>query len=148
MGDGSLHAKGIRFCVAQKDHDVVQRLCYLRHRLFGIEAERKSRTSYTELIFTSIRLVLWWEACGLAKTPPTPGHRGKGYPPRVPDAILHTNDPDVYAAFIRGLFEADGTVHNGYVSWTTSTLQFSYDVLRLLLALGFETTREYEHPSP
>jgi len=57
------------------------------------------------------------------------------------------NDPDVYAAFIRGLIKADGTVHNGYVSWTMSTLQFSYDVQRVLLALGFVTTGKYEHPT-
>ena len=27
----------------------------------------------------------------------------------VPDAVLHTNDREIYAAFVRGLFEADGT---------------------------------------
>ena len=32
----------------------------------------------------------------------------------------HTNDPAVYAAFLRGLFEADGTVVAGYPSWTTT----------------------------
>ncbi len=38
MGDGSLHAKGIRFCVADADLDVVERLQVLGKELFGLEA--------------------------------------------------------------------------------------------------------------
>ena len=71
---------------------------------------------------------------------------GKGWHAHIPDAILHTNDRDVYAAFIRGLFEADGTTTNGYVSWTTVTETFSRDVQSLLLALGFVTTRKVDDP--
>ena len=38
MGDGSLHAKGLRFCVADADLDVVERLRVLGKQLFGLEA--------------------------------------------------------------------------------------------------------------
>ena len=65
----------------------------------------------------SVRLGLWWEACGFAKHAPTATHRGKGYEAHIPDAILYTNDPAVYRAFVRGLFEADGNVNNGYASF-------------------------------
>ena len=68
--------------------------------------------------------------------------------PHIPDAVLHANDPQVYAAFIRGLFEADGTVTGEYISWTTVTERFSRDVQALLLALGFVTTRKVEAPLP
>ncbi len=37
MGDGSLHAKGVRFCVADTDLDVVERIRVLSKGLFGLE---------------------------------------------------------------------------------------------------------------
>jgi ribonucleoside-diphosphate reductase alpha chain len=105
------------------------------------------KKGYVELGYNSIRLVLWWEACGFSKKLPHASHRDKGYAPHTPDAVLHTNDAEVYAAFIRGLFEADGTMGSFYVSWTTTTLAFSREVQALLLALGFVTTRKVEKPS-
>ena len=141
MGDGSLHARGLRLCVSEGDFDVVERLSLLAKSLFGIEAVARPAQGYTSLELSSVRLATWWEACGFAKRSPHEGHRGKGYTPHVPDAILATNDPEIYAAYLRGLFEADGTVTAGYPSWTSSSLEFSYDVQTLLLALGFVTTR-------
>jgi ribonucleoside-diphosphate reductase alpha chain len=35
MGDGSLHTKGLRFCVADTDTDVAERLCHLGQRLLS-----------------------------------------------------------------------------------------------------------------
>ncbi len=142
MGDGSLHAKGIRLSVAKQDVDVVERLAYLGRTLFGLEAALTPKEGYTEVAFNSVRLVLWWEACGFAKLLPAETHRGKGYHPHIPDAILYANDSQVYAAFVRGLFEADGTASNGYVAWSTTTERFSRDVQSLLLTLGFVTTRK------
>ncbi len=74
------------------------------------------------------------------------GAHRQGLAPAHPDAVLHTNDREVYAAFVRGLFEADGTTSNGYVSWSTTTESFSRDVQSLLLALGFVTTRKVDVP--
>jgi len=95
-------------------------------------------------MLASVRLALWWEACGFAKHAPTDTHRGKGYEAHVPDAILYTNAPDAYRAFVRGLFEADGNVNNGYASFSTVSERFSRDVQTLLLTLGFVTTRKTE----
>jgi ribonucleoside-diphosphate reductase alpha chain len=142
MGDGSLHAKGLRFCVAQDDDDVVERLCDLGAALFGLEGHVTPKRGYTEVAFNSVPLVMWWEACGFAKLPPAAEHSGKGWHPHVPDAVLHTNNREVYAAFVRGLFEADGCTNNGYVSWSTITESFSRDIQSLLLGLGFVTTRK------
>src|SRR5258708_1744862 len=146
MGDGSLHARGIRLCVAAVDRDVVERLASLGNSLFGLTASITEKKGYTEVAFNSVRLVLWWEACGFAKRAPSPEHHGKGYVAHVPDAVLHTNDRAVYGAFVRGLFEADGTISSGYVSFTTVTEQFSRDVQAILLALGFVTTRKADEP--
>jgi len=144
MGDGSLHAKGLRFCVSKDDADVVEHLCDLGAALFGLDACVMEKKGYTEVALNSVPLGLWWEACGFAKLPPAAEHKGKGWHAHVPDAVLHTNDRGVYAAFVRGLFEADGTTNNGYVSWSTVTESFSRDVQTLLLALGFVTTRKVD----
>jgi ribonucleoside-diphosphate reductase alpha chain len=142
MGDGSLHAKGIRLCVTDGDDDVIDRLLQLGEELFGLQGHALPREGYTEVAFHSVPLTIWWEACGFSKLPPYEGHRGKGYSPRVPDAVLHSNDRHVYGAFIRGLFEADGNANHGYAYWVTSCEEFSRDVQTLLLTLGFVSTRD------
>ena len=145
MGDGSLHSRGIRMCVADGDFDVVERLRILGKECFNIEALVTEQTGYTEVAFNSIRLVEWWGACGFAKHSPREGHRGKGYEPHIPHAVLYSNDRRVYSAFLRGLFEADGTVAQaGYASWSTTSIEFSHDVQSLLLALGYPTTRKFD----
>jgi ribonucleoside-diphosphate reductase alpha chain len=142
MGDGSLHSRGLRFSVTAADTDVVERIVNLGRRLFGLEAAVTAKQGYAEVMLASVRLSLWWEACGFAKHAPTDTHRGKGYEAHVPDAILYTNAPDAYRAFVRGLFEADGNVNNGYASFATVSERFSRDVQTLLLTLGFVTTRK------
>jgi ribonucleoside-diphosphate reductase alpha chain len=144
MGDGSLHAKGVRLCVAAGDDDVVEHLVDLGAALFGLDASVTSKKGYTEVAFNSVPLTVWWEACGFAKLPPSADHSGKGWHAHIPDSVLHTNDREVYAAFIRGLFEADGNTNGGYVYWSTVTESFSRDVQSLLLALGFVTTRKID----
>jgi len=141
MGDGSLHAKGIRLCVADGDDEVVERLLELGRDLFGLEGHLLPCPGYTEVSFHSVALTIWWDACGFAKLPPFAGHSGKGWSPHIPDAVLHSNDHEVYAAFVRGLFEADGNANHGYAYWSTTTEDFSRDVQTLLLTLGFVTTR-------
>ncbi len=140
MGDGSFHSKGLRFCVAAQDEDVVDRLRRLSKHLFNIDATVTAKTGYTEVAINSVPLVQWWDACGFKKLPPSAEHSGKGYMPRIPDAVLATNDPATYGAFVRGLFEADGTVTNGMPSWTTTCREFSEEVKSLLLLLGMPTT--------
>ncbi|BCJ57787.1 hypothetical protein Jiend_12090 [Micromonospora endophytica] len=140
MGDGSLHAKGIRFCVADADLDVVERLRVLGKGLFGLEPVVTAQTGYHEVTLASVRLARWWQAAGFAKTLPHVDHVGKGWSPRVPSAILETNDAAVYAAFLRGLFEADGTVIEGVPSVSTATESFAAEVRTLLLTLGMATT--------
>jgi ribonucleoside-diphosphate reductase alpha chain len=146
MGDGSLHSRGLRFCVTAGDDDVVARLVDLGLRLFGLTAATTDRAGYTEVRLDSVRLALWWEACGFAKHAPVTDHRGKGYEAHIPDAVLYSNDPAAYRAFVRGLFEADGNVNNGYASWSTVSDRFSHDVQTLLLALGYVTTRKTDQP--
>ncbi|MFD0856927.1 LAGLIDADG family homing endonuclease, partial [Actinomadura adrarensis] len=140
MGDGSLHAKGIRLCVADTDLDVVERLRVLSKELFGLEPKVSQQEGYQEVTLQSVRLARWWQAAGLAKDLPGVDHAGKGWTPRVPSAILETNDAECYAAFLSGLFEADGTVLDGVPSISTASESFAGEVRTLLLMLGLATT--------
>jgi ribonucleotide reductase alpha subunit len=144
MGDGSLHAKGLRFCVAADDYDVRDHLVARIRSLFGIAAQVSEHGGYIEVAAHSVALTMWWEACGFAKLPPTEDHRGKGYVARIPDAILATNDPTIYGAFVRGVFEADGTVTNGAACWSTVNQTFSDDVKTVMLALGIPTSTKID----
>jgi ribonucleoside-diphosphate reductase alpha chain len=140
MGDGSLHAKGIRLCVADTDLDVVERLRVLSKELFALNPVVTEQQGYQEVTLQSVRLARWWQAAGFAKKLPGVDHSGKGWTPRVPTAIRETNDPSVYAAFLRGLFEADGSVSAGVPSVSTASERFADDVRALMLALGLPTT--------
>ena len=144
MGDGSLHSKGLRFCVANNDEDVLQRLKFLIKELFNLEAKTTQREGYIEVIAQSVPLAVWWEAAGFAKIKPE-GHKGgKGYQSFIPDAVLFSNDAESYKAFLRGLFEADGTVTSGSPSVCTAQKEFANEVKTLLLSLGFPTTTKID----
>jgi ribonucleoside-diphosphate reductase alpha chain len=140
MGDGSLHAKGIRLCVANTDLDVADRLSVLAKELFGLSPVITSQEGYQEVALQSVRLARWWQAAGFAKDLPEVGHTGKGWVPKIPSAILEANNPAAYAAFLRGLFEADGTVLEGVPSLSTADQSFAGEVRTALLALGLATT--------
>ena len=140
MGDGSLHAKGIRLCVADTDLDVAGRLGVLAKELFGISPVISPRDGYQALTLTSVRLARWWQAAGFAKELPADGRTGKGWIPRVPSAVLEANDPAAYGAFLRGLFEADGTVLQGVPSMSTAHESFAAEVRTLMLTMGLATT--------
>jgi ribonucleoside-diphosphate reductase alpha chain len=141
MGDGSLHDKGIRLCVADTDLDVAARLTVLAKEMFGLDPVVTAQEGYHEIVLQSVRLARWWQAAGFAKTlPENADHSGKGWIPRVPSALLEANDPLVYSAFLRGLFEADGTVLEGVPSVSTAHESFAAEIRTMLLTKGLATT--------
>ncbi len=147
MGDGSLHSRGLRLCVADSDIDVVERLCDLGKQVFNLDAHLVTKKGYVSVEFDSVRVALWWEACGFAKRLPYEDHTGKGYTAHIPDAVLYSNDAVVYRAFIRGLYEADGDTSAGYPTLKNSSEQLIRDVQSLLLALGYPSTLWVTCPS-
>ncbi len=140
MGDGSLHSRGLRFCVTNDDFDVIERLGVLAKETFGVATKVMPKRGYREVRIDSVRLALWWEACGFAKRAPSEGHQGKEYAAHIPDAVLHANDAEVYGAFLRGLYEADGDTSAGYPHLKNTSLQLVRDAQTLMLALGIATT--------
>jgi ribonucleoside-diphosphate reductase alpha chain len=144
MGDGSLHSKGLRLCVARDDRDVLDHLVRSAKTLFNLDAHLTEKGGYIELALHSVPLAMWWEACGFAKHAPGAEHSGKGYMPRIPDAVLATNDPASYGAFLRGVFEADGTVTNGAASVTTAHRGFGDEIKQIMMALGVPTSTKID----
>jgi ribonucleoside-diphosphate reductase alpha chain len=82
MGEGSLHAKGVRLCVADSDLDVAERLSVLSKELFGLSPVVTQQEGYQEVVLQSVRLARWWQAAGFAKILPEADHVGKGWVPR------------------------------------------------------------------
>src|SRR5262249_59390717 len=76
MGDGSLHSRGIRLCVANDDFDVVERLRQLGKEGFGLASHVAPKRGDTEGAFHSVRLTGGWEAGGVANAGPAEGHTG------------------------------------------------------------------------
>ncbi|MDP8937884.1 MAG: ribonucleoside-diphosphate reductase, partial [Actinomycetota bacterium] len=145
MGNGSLSANGLRFSVTDGDLEVVERLQWLAKALFGLGATVAPRRDFTEVTLASSRVAGWWEACGLARQPRPDGARDRAGVPHIPETVLYSNDPDVYAAFLRGLFEAGGMLTSaGLPRFSTATPGFARDVQALLLALGYPATRSQE----
>jgi ribonucleoside-diphosphate reductase alpha chain len=142
MGDGSLDATGIRLCVANTDLDVAERLAVLAKGLFGLAPVMTAREGYHEVTLQSVRLARWWQAAGLAKDLPGADRASKGWAPRIPSAILEANDAATYSAFLRGVFEADGTVQAGIPSLSTAHQEFAGEIRSTLLALGLATTTQ------
>ncbi|MGH3615285.1 MAG: vitamin B12-dependent ribonucleotide reductase [Pseudonocardia sp.] len=140
MGEGSLHAEGLRFRVANTDADVMERLRILGKQLFGLEAAVDAAEGHQEATFHSIRLSRWWRTAGFAQRRPNPEREGESWTPHIPSAVLETNDAEVYAAFLRGLFEADGTVLDGVASLSTASESFAAEIRTMLLGLGLVTT--------
>jgi ribonucleoside-diphosphate reductase alpha chain len=135
MGRGDIDAEGVRLDV-DVDFDVADHLQHVGKELFGISGRVAVSASSATVTFASTTLAEWWVAAGLGKR--------HGEAPHVPDAVLATNDAAVYTAFLRGVFEAAGTVVSGQPHWSTTSVEFSYDVQSLLLALGHPTARKLD----
>ncbi|MCC6730697.1 MAG: vitamin B12-dependent ribonucleotide reductase [Chthonomonadales bacterium] len=143
-GDGAPLSKGPRFRVANPDPDVVDRMVGLLGSLFSLDARTVEYPGHREVIAHSAPLAHWWDACGFSAAAAEPDHPGARRGPRVPDAILATNDPAVYGAFLRGLYGAGGAVEGGAPCWTTPHRAFAEEVQALLLALGVPTATRLE----
>jgi ribonucleoside-diphosphate reductase alpha chain len=145
MGAGSLHPGGLCLMVLGARPDRIAYLQQLSRSLFGLEPRLIQAEDRIEVCLDSAQLARWWAACGFAKRDAEAGC-GPGPLPHLPDALLQTNDPAVYRAFLRGLFDAAGTVGAGQIS-LSGPERFSRDVQTLLLALGIVASLDREEPA-
>lgn len=141
MANGSWHEKGLRLHISTSDPDVAERIVSLARSLFDLDAhiEEHRDSACVTVCVNSTRLARWWYVCGFNKKQHGVA-RGKGYIAHIPDAILRTNDCAIYASFVRGVFDHDGTVQEGVPSFSNKDRHFVRDMQTLLLYLGYPTT--------
>ncbi len=136
-GDGSItrrpSASYISVQIGDRDEELVARYVALTRAVFGSElhtyvhrrAERAD--SSASVRFASTQIIRFLEANGLRKA----GARAL----RVPGFVA-ASPASVRAAFLAGVFEADGHVGNGYAWLSTVSAEFARDVHRLLASCG------------
>jgi intein/homing endonuclease len=135
LGDGHLGgANDIRISCDRQDEDVVRDVEVFA-RGVGLKPKRKDKKrsdGYSGRgVDVSIpsRSLRWFlaEKCGFM------GKYGKKLV--VPDVVWRS-PKEVVREFLRGLFEADGTVCRGNCSFTTKEFELAQDVMFLLLGFG------------
>jgi ribonucleoside-diphosphate reductase alpha chain len=146
IGRGVFHTGTLAFRVPREDIDVVHHLDDSMQDLFGIVSKESwepyvsTKQDYYELHSARVEIIFWWEACEFTDMSQQGAYGMRTPIPCIPEAVLRTNDPRCYCAFLRGLFEAGATVHAGSMSWTTNDELFFQQVRSLMLALGFPTS--------
>jgi ribonucleoside-diphosphate reductase alpha chain len=133
IGDGSNHRDGIRFTVGTASPEIVERIKDLSGRLFGkkvtISPYGGGRAVEVSILSTQIRQ--WFEFLGITKTSSHEAH--------VPQIVLQGTE-EVAAAFVRGLFSADGCIReNGHITLTSASEMLAEDLQVVMLALGIPT---------
>ncbi|HYG82196.1 MAG TPA: DNA polymerase [Pyrinomonadaceae bacterium] len=129
-GDGTFGKNYLGWVVNLADADVAEQLKTWAAGMFGIKVhERGSYRGVSDFGLYSVPLIKWCSQIGVSKT-------------SLPE-FLWRSKPSVAAAYLRGLFEAGGSVTDndtGKVSLSSSREQLARDVHQMLLALGVPAT--------
>jgi ribonucleotide reductase alpha subunit/intein/homing endonuclease len=131
-GDGFISDNRIGFAVSH-DSPMMVETPKLFKELFDLEVRLEQKEDDKSAIFVtrSRALTDWLAQNGL--------HKGRANDLELPRAIRQASRP-IVAAFLRGLFEADGTVTVGYPVLSSSSKQLVKDVAVMLGGLGIPTT--------
>ncbi len=125
-GDGTFMKRYLGWVVNLQDTDVAMQLKQWAAEMFSIEVhERGSYRGVAEFGLYSTPLVKWCAEIGISKS-------------SLPE-FLWQSRPSVAAAYLRGLFESNGSVTDsdtGKVSFSSARAQLARDVHQMLLALG------------
>jgi len=150
LGAGLATGSGARLAVEPGDLELVEHLRVLAKEVFGPECRVAEVDGYLELAPEAgqVGAATWLRECGLgeglgaapAVRPAAVAAGMVGEPvTRVPDAVLATNDPEVYAAFAFGLFRAraSGRPEAGAsAELQVASADFARELQGLLLAVG------------
>lgn len=131
MADGCLSRGRIIFAVEKKDKELEKRIKYLMGRLFGLNycrKEQKANENSFCLVFYSRDLADYFKQAGWSKTGAKQAF--------TPEDIFNSSKQSA-CAFVRGLFEGDGSVHSdGYPLLYSISEKLVKDVQQLLFGLG------------
>ncbi|MEA2023516.1 MAG: LAGLIDADG family homing endonuclease [Actinomycetota bacterium] len=137
-GDGSIttrdSAKFIAVQIGDADPELIDRYTSLVKSTFGESAhiyvnrrsDRRDDAS-ASVRFSSSQVIRFLEANGLRKA---------GAPHVSVPHFVKSSPPAVRAAFLSGLFEADGHIDNGYPVLSTVSRDLALDTHRMLMGLG------------
>ncbi len=126
ISDGMIAGNSIRFF--NNDEKLRARFNELIKRVFGISGkDRLFRTVMGIEVYSSL-------AAKVLRVFGIPDKK-KSRECKVPEEILKAPN-DVVAAFLRGLFLGDGSVHRATIEFTTASEQLARDITYLLLRLG------------
>ena len=98
-------------------------------RLFGVRVHRQQKQSDRSVTYVIDNRAVkeFLQLNGLAK----PRSRDAYVP-----ALIRQSPPEIVGAYLRGLFEADGTLSHGFPTLTTTSSRLAEEVATLLIGLG------------
>jgi ribonucleoside-diphosphate reductase alpha chain len=135
-GDGSIttdaSANFVSVQIGDADPDLPARYRALVSSIFGpqlniFESRSERADASAGVRFASTQIIRFLEENGLCKQ--------SAHEVEIP-SLIKRSDPIVRAAFLRGLFEADGHVDNGYPVLSTVSAALARDTQRMLVGLG------------
>ncbi|HIE28166.1 TPA: hypothetical protein EYP66_12840 [Candidatus Poribacteria bacterium] len=140
IGDGYLkERRGLGIAVDACDVDVVGRLQELIGQVFNLDARIEETGRNCLVVWAgSYSVPRWMRANGLAKS--------SALDAQIPEPVLAGGAMTV-AAFLRGLFESDGSISEGIVTFVTASERLAREVQIALLGLGIVSTRRSIEPS-
>jgi ribonucleotide reductase alpha subunit/intein/homing endonuclease len=132
-GEGFVGGGRVGFAVAQPS-PMIDEIPKLFSELFDLEVSVEQAKDGASSIFVSeeAQLVAWLEANGLVK--------GEALETRVPKAVRMAPRP-VVGAFLRGLFEANGSTLDGLPVLNAPSAGLAEDVQTLLAGLGIPSRK-------
>jgi len=132
VGDGTARESGVRVAFDDADEDLVEQWCELTDGVFGFEPTTRQRVDAACVVGQACRrdLYAFLDQNGLLKE--SSGNAS------VPAPVLGSGRSPV-ASFLRGLFEADGTVGERRIELYTHSETLGRQVQKLLLGLGIRS---------
>ena len=132
-GDGFVSDGRVGLAVAHGS-PMIEEAPRLFAELFGLEVAREQKPDDGSVVYVTraAHLIDWLDANGLTK--------GRARQLRLPKAIRMAPRP-VVGAFLKGLFEADGSLSHGMPSLSTASSVLAEDVATMLAGLGIPSKR-------
>ncbi len=140
MGDGYTKARGgVHIVVNQRDSDLLQHVQDLLRDIWGQDRQVsvEERVGCWVANLTGYYIPRFFEANGLAKPRGNHGEGAEGA--FIPTQVLRAGKACV-AAFLRGLFEADGSITRGTITLASTSRQLVQQAQIALLGLGIVAT--------
>ena len=139
IGDGSLKERnGLGIAVDSRDSDLIERLQEIIAQTFNLDAYVEDTERNCLIVWAgSYFIPRWMRANELAKS--------SALDAQIPEPIL-AGGAETVAAFLRGLFESDGSISKGSVTFVTASERLAREVQIALLGLGIVSTRRSIEP--